>query len=183
LRSNTKATLAPYTEHMAPLEDALRFGGFVLTHTVWIASDLKAGELVCPIGVIEIGDSREVIPFEATSQEEAIRLGKQKMNELTGSVDRWAFAREGLWSILGSDSPKLDVLTVSAWSSGLDEPIILQQCFSPSSKGAFSLLKPAMILVHGVACSKQIQSKLWPIVFQGISQHPQGGNWSRWQSG
>jgi hypothetical protein len=167
---------------MASFDDALRFGGYVLAHTVWIASDLKNGELICPFGIIEIGDSREVIPFEAISQEEAIRLGKQKMNELTGSVDRWAFAREGFRSILGSALPKLDVLTVSAWSSSLDEPIVLQQCFSRSSKEAFSLLGPIEVLVHYQVCSEEIQSKLLPFVLQGIAQHPRGGSWSCWQS-
>ncbi|HXR38021.1 MAG TPA: hypothetical protein VN776_02975 [Terracidiphilus sp.] len=167
---------------MIPLDDALRFGGFVLVHAAWIASDLEAGELVCPFGVVEIGDSREVIPFEAPSQEEAIRLGKQKMHELTGSVDRWAFAREGLWSILGSDLPKQDVLTVSAWSIGLDEPVILQQRFSPKSEGNFTLLGPILIVVHGLHCTAEIQSKLLPIVSRGISQHPRGENWSRWES-
>ena len=167
---------------MIPLDDALRFGGFVLAHAAWIASDLEAGELVCPVAVVETGDSREVIPFEAPSQEEAIRLGKQKMSELTGSVDRWAFAREGLWSILGSDLPKQDVLAVSAWSTGLDEPVILQQRFSPKSKGNFTLLGPIMILVHGMNCTAEIQSKLLPIVSRGISQHPHGENWSRWES-
>lgn len=166
---------------MVPLDDALRFGGFALAHTAWIASDLKAGELVCPFGVVEIGDSREVIPFQAPSQEEAIRRGKQKMHEITGSVDRWAFAREGLWSVLGSDLPKQDVLTVSAWSTGLDEPVILQQRFSPTSKSNFALLGSVMIVVHGVNCTEEIQSKLLPIVHRGISQHPHGENWVRWQ--
>lgn len=154
----------------------------MLAHAAWIASDLSSGELVCPIAVIEKGGSREVIPFEATSQEEAIRLGKQKVAELTGTVDRWAFAREGLWSLLGSDSPKLDVLSVTAWSNGLDEPIVLQQCFSPTAKGTFRLLDPIKIVVHGVACSEEIMDRIMPIVLQGINQHPKGENWVRWQS-
>jgi hypothetical protein len=166
---------------VSPFDDALRFGGFVLAHAVWIASDLPSGELVCPIAVVERGDSREVIPFEATSQEEAIRLGKQMVAELTGTVDRWAFAREGLWSVLGSDSPKLDVLSVTAWSNGLDEPIILQQCFSPAAKGTFLLLGPIKIVLHGAACSEEIKGKIMPTILQGINQHPKGENWVRWQ--
>jgi len=154
----------------------------VLAHTAWIASDLPSGELICPIAVVEKGDFREVIPFEAASQEEAIRLGKQKVGELTGTVDRWAFAREGFWSLLGSDSLKLDVLSVTAWSNGLDEPIILQQCFSPTAKGTFRLLDPIKIVVHGVGCSEDINSRIMPIVLQGINQHSKGENWVRWQS-
>jgi hypothetical protein len=154
----------------------------VLAHAAWVTSDLEGGELLCPIGVVEVGDSREVIPFEAESQEEAIRLGKQKMAELTGSVDRWAFVREGLWSTLGSDSPKQDVITVSAWSAALDEPVILQQAFSPRSKDGFALLGPVAIVIHGMSCSEEIQSKLIPIVSGGIAQHPHGGNWAQWHS-
>jgi hypothetical protein len=143
---------------------------------------LPFGELICPFAVVEKGDSHEVIPFQATSQEEAIRLGKHKVEELTGTVDRWAFAREGLWSLLGSDSPKLDVLSVTAWSKGLDEPIILQQCFSPTAKGTFRLLDPIKIVVHGVACSEEIKDRVMTIVLQGINQHSKGENWVRWQS-
>lgn len=154
----------------------------MLAHAAWIASDLPSGELVCPIAVVERGDSRDVIPFEATSQEEAIRLGKLKVAELTGTVDRWAFAREGLWSLLGSDSPKLDVLSVTAWSNGLDEPIILQQCFLPAIKGTFRLLDPIKIVVHGVAMSEEIKGRIMRPVLQGINQHPKGENWVRWQS-
>jgi hypothetical protein len=167
---------------VSPFDDALRFGGFVLAHAAWIASALPSGELVCPIAVVEKGDCREVIPFEATSQDEAIKLGKQKVAELTGTVDRWAFAREGLWSLLGSDSPKLDVLSVTAWSNGLDEPIILQQCFSPTAKGTFRLLDSIKIVVHGVASSEELNGRIMPIVLQGINQHPKGENWVRWQS-
>ena len=132
----------------------------MLAHAAWIASDLPAGELVCPIAVVEIGDSREVIPFEVATQEEAIRLGKQKVAELTGAVDRWAFAREGLWSLLGSDSPKLDVLSVTVWSNGLDEPLLLQQCFSPTAKGTFQLLDSIKIVVLSFVVSGNSHSAL-----------------------
>jgi hypothetical protein len=167
---------------MSPLHDALRFGGFVLAHAAWIVSDLEVGELLYPIGVIEVGDSREVIPFESQSQEESIRLGKQRMEELSSSVDRWAFAREGLRSTLGSDLPKQDVLSVSAWSSDLDEPIILGQIFSPRSAGKFALLGPISIVIHGMICTEEIRSKLMPVVSAGISQHPHGGHWPKWSS-
>jgi hypothetical protein len=167
---------------MSPLDDALRFAGFVLAHAVWAISDLEAGELLCPIGVVECGDSREIIPFEAPSQEEAIKLGKKKMIELTSTVDRWAFAREGLSSILGSNSPKEDVVSVSAWSAGLDEPITLQQAFSPKSKEGFALIGAVEIVIHGTKCTEQIQSKLLPIISRGIAQHPHGEGWRKWHS-
>jgi hypothetical protein len=163
---------------MNPLYDALRFGGFVLAHAAWIVSDIEKGDdLLCPIGVVEVADSREVIPFEAASQVEAIRLGKQKMEAMTGSVDRWAFARDGLWSIKDSNSPKQHALTVTAWSDALDEPVLLTQIYSPRSKGVFKRLAPTMIAIHGTQYIEEIHTKLFPIVAAGIAQHPHGGRW------
>ena len=68
---------------MIPLQDALRFGGFALVHAAWIASDLHDDELVCPIVMHERGDSREVLPCEASTQQEAIELGARKTEEFT----------------------------------------------------------------------------------------------------
>jgi hypothetical protein len=167
---------------MNPLYDALRFGGFVLAHSAWIVSEIEGDDLLCPIGVFEVADSREVIPFEAPNQGEAISLGKQEMEKMTGSVDRWAFARDGLWSIVGSSKPKQDALTVTAWSEALDEPILLQQTYSPRSKGEFKLLAPTMIVIHGTQCTEEIRSKLLPIVAAGIAQHPHGDKWFQWYS-
>ena len=166
---------------MTPFHDALRFGGFVLAHAAWIASELNAGELICPIGVIENGDSREIIPFEAATQAEAMQAGINTMYGYIGAVDRWAFAREALWSTGGSGSPKRDVLLVSAWSRGLDEPIILQQCFHPNSSGSFSLFDRVMIAVHEVECTGELHGKILPMVEHGISQHPQAHQWHIWK--
>jgi hypothetical protein len=49
-------------------------------------------------------------------------------------------------------------------------------------KGTFRLLDPIKIVVHGVACSEDINSRIMPIVLQGINQHSKGENWVRWQS-
>lgn len=165
---------------MSSFDDAMRFGGFVLAHAAWIASGLEAEELVCPFAVVTRGDEREVIPFESNTQEDSIREGKKSLDELRGTVDYWGFAREGLWSIVGDDSPKLDVLTVSAWKNGLDEPIVLQQCFTPKTQGGFRLLGSIKIVVHGAMPPEEIQLDLRHIVMQGIAQHPKGGSWAGW---
>src|SRR5450631_2284473 len=165
---------------MAVLEEALRFGGFVMAHAAWIASDLEIGELICPIVVITKGDTREVIPFEAETQAGAIENGKRSFEDLKSSVDAWALAREGLTSILGSDQPKMDSLAVSSWVKGLDEPIVLRQTFRPKGKGGFNLLGPMVIAIHGLIPEDEVHARLLPPVMEGVSSHPHGSNWEHW---
>ena len=167
---------------MVPLEEALRFGGFVMAHSAWIASDLEKGELVCPIAVITKGDSRKVIPFEAATQAEAVESGKRSFDDLKSSVDAWALAREGLFSIAGSDQPKIDSLVVSSWVKGLDEPIILRQLFRPKEKGGFGLIGQIIVAIHGVVPSCEVHARLLLPAMQGISSHPHGSSWERWSS-
>jgi hypothetical protein len=57
---------------MAAFDDALRFGGLVMAHAAYVASDLAKGDLVCPFAVIESGGVREVVTFESDSQLESI---------------------------------------------------------------------------------------------------------------
>ncbi len=162
------------------LEDALRYGGFVLAHAAWIASDLGAGELICPIAVIQKGVVREVIPFEAESQVQAINRGKASFDEFKDDVDAWAFEREGIFSIAGGDAARKDVLTVSSWVKQLDEPITLQQLFRPKAKNGFCLVGDLMISIHRAIPPDDVHGRLRTIVMEGVSLHPQGGNWNYW---
>ena len=162
------------------LFDAVRFGGMVMAHAVWIASDLEDGELVCPFTIIETGGEREVIPFESNGQAESIERGKASFHEYKDKVGFWSFAREGLLSSVGSDQPKIDVLTVSAWKAGLEEPIIMQQCFVPKPTGVFKLIGSLIISVHGMIPPEPTQTKLQMIAFEGIKQHPHGELWTSW---
>jgi hypothetical protein len=165
---------------MAALENAVRFGGFVMAHAVWIVSDLAEGELLCPIAVVTQGDGRKVIPFEAATQAEAIERGKFSFEQLRSSVDTWALAREGYYALLGSDRADTDVLTISSWAKGLDEPLTLRQLFLPAGRGGFSLIGPISVSIHGVALEDPIQSKFLSIAMEGVLSHPRGGEWERW---
>lgn len=165
---------------MALLEDALRFGGMVLAHVAWIASELKKDELVCPIAIIQSGDERKVIPFESDSQAESIERAKGSFQHFRQVVDFWSFAREGLRSYPGADDTKIDVLIVSAWKRGLDEPIVLQQAFIPRATGKFKLLGSPDVAVHGMIPPEPTHSILRSIVLQGVELHPQGGLWASW---
>ncbi len=163
--------------NMIPLEDALRFGGITLAHAAWIASDLHDGELVCPIVIAEKDDSREILACEASTQHEAVELGTQKTKELmSADVDRWAFAREGLIDDPES-TDKADVLLVSCWSKGLDEPVKVLQTFAPNGPGSFRLIGPPVIFIHEHACTEPTQSKLRMFMKRGIESHPHASMW------
>jgi hypothetical protein len=130
---------------MNTLDDAIRFGGLVMAHAAWIVSDIEEGSLLCPFALLQTGDERHVVAFESESQAESVERGKASFDEQRGIVDFWGFAREGLLSNLGSDEAKVDVLTVSSWKRGLDEPVVLRQCFVPNTQGSFRLLGPLEI--------------------------------------
>ena len=165
---------------MAQLEDAVRFGGMVLAHAAWIASVLEDGALVCPFAIIRTGCDREVVAFESDSQAESIERGKASFQDYKERVDFWSFAREGLLSYVGSDEPKVDVLTISAWGQGLDEPVILRQRFNPKVKGGFKLVGPIEVAIHGMIPPEPTSSALRLIALQRVEQHPHGELWATW---
>jgi hypothetical protein len=162
---------------MAAFEEALRFGGLVMAHAAYVASDLGPGDIVCPFAVIESHGVREVITFQSDSQAESIERGKASFNEYKEDVTFWGFAREGLFSYVGSVESKRDVLTVSAWKVGMEEPVILQQCFLRDEAKKFKLTGSLMIAIHGMISSEATQATLRRTVFEGIEQHPQGKCW------
>ena len=165
---------------MSALEHAVHFGGFVMAHAVWILSDLEAGELLCPIAVVTQGDGRKVIPFEAETQEEAVERGKLSLEQLRSSVDTWALAREGYYSLLGDGQPKTDALTVSSWAKGLDNLIVLRQLFLPVAMGGFTLIGPIGFSIHGLELEASLQAKFLTIAMEGVASHPHGADWEQW---
>ena len=165
---------------MAAFDDALRFAGLVMAHAAYVASDLAEGDLVCPFAVTESGGVREVVTFESDSQLESIERGKASFAEYKDCVTLWAFAREGVLSHVGTEEPRRDVLSVSAWKAGMEEQVILQQCFLREEVGIFKLVGPLSISIHGMISSEETQAKLRGMAFEGIEKHPQGGRWKGW---
>jgi hypothetical protein len=81
---------------MSAFDEALRFGGLVMAHAAYVASDLAQGDLLCPFVVIETGGVREVVTFDSDSQVESIERGKASFADYKDAVTFWGFAREGL---------------------------------------------------------------------------------------
>ncbi len=164
---------------MSPDESAARFGGFVMAHAALVASELEEGELVCPFAVVEKDGRREVWDFEAETQEEAIERGKASLHQLELGTDAWAFAREGLMS--RPDSPdKQDVLLVSAWAPGLEEPLVLIQAFNPAPAGGFALIGELEIHAGSEALAPNVEAVLQAEALNGVALHPRNIPWAVW---
>jgi hypothetical protein len=167
-------------ETLSPTERAIRFGGMVLAHAALVASDLAEGELICPFAIITKDDRRQVVPFEAESQAEAVANGKASLEELKSQVDYWGFGREGLWSHPDETDNKTEVLTVSTWTHGLDDPVILMQRFRPASTGQFSLLGTVEIVIDGHVLPSEKAGPLRSLVSDGVAMHPSEVPWASW---
>ena len=62
-------------------ESALLLAGFVWAHAAWSISD--APDLLVPLAMVERNGQREIMRFEADTQEEAIAHVKAKMATLS----------------------------------------------------------------------------------------------------
>jgi hypothetical protein len=58
---------------------ALSLGGFTLAHAAWNLSGIEKGELLCPLAMLEKEHGRELLRFEADTQEEAIFGAKEHL--------------------------------------------------------------------------------------------------------
>jgi hypothetical protein len=164
---------------LSPTERAVRFGGMVLAHAAFIASDLPQGELICPFAILTKDDRRQVVPFEAESQAEAVENGKASLAEFKDHIDYWGFGREGLWSEPDA-TDKADVLIVSTWTHGMEEPVNLLQRFRPAATGQFLLLGPVEIVIGGQVLSPDMAAPLLALVSDGIAMHPSQVPWASW---
>lgn len=165
---------------LSPVEIAARFGGFVMAHAALVASDLEEGELVCPFAVIEQAGKRKVMNFEADTQDQAVAQGRASLQQLEAGTTAWAFAHEGLMSTPGADTQQ-DVLLVSAWAPGIEEPLLLIQAFNPAPNGGFALVGELEIEVDGSAPAPHVQAVLQAEAMIGVGMHPRNVPWEAWR--
>src|ERR1700737_1555681 len=105
---------------MAIPEFAVLLAGFVLAHATWSVSDLPKGDLLVPLAIVEKDGQRQLLRFEAETQEQAIAKGKATVAKLQAEADAWAFARENQFK----DGDKyVDVISVDVWAKGMAAPI------------------------------------------------------------
>lgn len=167
---------------MGPLDSAIWFGGLVISHAAWIASDIEEGSLLCPFAIIQTGDERRVVAFESESHAKSVQQGKASLSEYRDTADFWGFARDGLLAYPESAQQEVDVLTVSSWGQGLDEPVILRQRYMPKKRGRFKLLGSIEIAVHGLIVPEPAQTSFRSLAISGVESHPRGVLWQNWTS-
>ncbi len=161
-------------------DSLLLLAGFVLAHGAWSVSDVPRGELLVPVAIVEKGGQRQVLRFEAPTQERAIAEGKATLARRQADTDAWAFAREGL---MRDKTGKVDVFTVDAWAKGMTRPVSFVQRFSPPSSGAFRIKGDALVIVDGKVVEGAEAARLVKRLYEGAQRHPKAGQlWQGWRA-
>ena len=157
---------------------AASLAGFVLAHAAWSVSDLAEGELLVPLAMTEKAGQRELHRFEAETQEQAIANGKTAMGKLSGTVDAWAFAREGQFD---EGSGHVDVISIDAWAKGMTASLSFVQKFRPFASGKFELLGDPLVVIDGEFQNPSASSDLLTKLNRAIQSHPKAAEyWSEW---
>jgi hypothetical protein len=161
-------------------ESAVMLAGFVLAHALWSVSDLPKGGLLVPLAIIEKNGQRQLLRFEAETQEEAITHGKAAMLKHQADADAWAFAREGQFK----ESDKyVDVISVDVWAKGMAAPITFVQRFQPFALGKFKVLGEAWVVIDGKVQTPEVASHLILQLNRGIQSHSGAAeHWPEWYS-
>jgi hypothetical protein len=153
--------------------------GFALAHAAWSVSDLPTGELLVPLAVVEKDGRRQLLRFEAKTQEQAIAQAKAALIQRQPELDAWALAREG---VMSKGAGKVDVLSVDAWAKGMGQPITCVQEFIPYSSGTFRVGGDALAIVDGRTLAGAEAARLVAKLYEGVRQHPKAGQqWQGWR--
>ncbi len=158
----------------------LSLAGFAFGHAVWSVSDLPEGELLVPLALVEKSGQRQLLRFEAESQEEAIAEGKATLAQHEAELDAWAFVREGQIEQRGTVT---DVLTVEAKSKGAQVAVVFVQAFRPFASGEFRLLGGPMVVVGGKPLPASQAEPLVAQLVAGVHTHTKAAeSWQEWSA-
>lgn len=159
-------------------ESLLILAGFVFAHATWNLSDLPKGDLLAPLAIVERSQQRQLLRFEAETQEEAISQGKTTLKEHENELDAWAFAREGQMQEGGK---YIDTLTVEAKAKGMPGSIVFVQRFRPFHTGQFKLIGKPMVVIGAKIVSDAEAEIYLEQLHQGIQSHSQAAElWPKW---
>jgi hypothetical protein len=161
-------------------DNALAVAGFTLAHATWSISDLPDDELLVPMAIVERGEERELMRFEAETQADAISEGKRVMVE-GNDAKAWAFAREGALR-LQEGGDQQDALVVDFWAEGMEHPLTLVQCFERFTKDrGFRLVGDMIISSGGKVLDLTSAEKVIAGINEGIQEHPTVAElWPTW---
>lgn len=161
-------------------DEVLELAGFVLVHCALVADGNRAGELLCPFAIFQDLDSREVIHFEADTQEEAVSSGWASLDEAQSNKLSWAFGREGVFR--ERDGTGTDVLTVSVWTPGAGDLYSLVQRFGRGEDQAIRLIGATKVFRHDEGAASPVERWNDAALNRGIALHPRGSAWAAWRA-
>lgn len=157
---------------------AVEFAGYVLLHCANVADGNRKGELVCPFAIIEEHGDRQVVEFEADTQEEAVERGQASLEDYRDACERWGFAREGVYHANGRN---YDVLVATVWIEGMDSTASVVQKFGRDGEGALYLIGAPELISHATEPARHVGDWDRADLLKGIASHPRGDKWVQWQ--
>lgn len=170
--------LASRIEPMPQSDSLLHLAGFAFAHAAWSVSDLPADELLVPLAIVERDGQHQLLRFEAETQEQAIREGKDTLARHESDLDAWVFVREGQVNESGG---YVSVLTVEAKHPPTGDSILFLQRFQPFASGKFTLIGQPDVVVAGVMLSAEEVTPVLVRLLAGVEAHVQAAKlWGEW---
>lgn len=163
-------------------EDSARLAGFALAHAAWSVSEVSDEPLLVPFVVVEHDGARELMHFEADTQEAAIAEGKRAVQVLSARVNGWAFARDGLLRTRGADSAQHVLVVEFGYGEGKDPVTVLQPYAPVAAGGPLRILGDPMITRGGEVAGPD-EAAVWiRLLHEGIGQHSAVADlWAGWR--
>lgn len=131
------------------------------------------------MAVVETPAGRQLLRFEADSQESAIRAGKSACERYTSAATVWAFARDG---IIRDDGQPVDVISVDCWAPPMASPAVIMQRYRPASPTMpFALIGEMELVLDGKIIAGDTAAPALAVVRRGVASHsgvaPLLGKW------
>lgn len=152
--------------------------GLVMAHSALIGNSLEPGELMVPYVITEQSGKREIINFEADSQEQAVDNANKTLIELTSKDGAWAYSQDGL--ITTENGNKQDVYFFKIWAKGMTNPLEAYQMYDSTP---FKLVGNIQILnFDETGLDMDKTEEFITALTDGINSHPTAGDkWESWR--
>lgn len=162
-------------------EVALTLAGFVLAHAAWFSADLPAGQRLAPFVVVQRNGERELTRFDQRDHTEAVNKARDFVELSQENADAWAIARQGIFTIDGSDR---NVIVIEYWSRGMPEPYTVMQEIRPATRRyKFKIIGPPLVFLDGEIQEASEVDGMINTIMTGVEEHTQAGPlWTQWKN-
>lgn len=161
---------------MIVLDQAVLLAGYLLAHSSMNLSFVDEVKVLTPFSLCLRGGELHTKFHTGKSQAEAVAAAKQELAANRDKCDAWAFAREGR---LDENEQVTQTVSVSAWSSGMEDSVAFVQRFRRSPQ--FKLIGDPIVAVDGVIFDSTKSKPILAVLRTGISRHEDGGpKWDSW---